>query len=224
MMKSWLVYLLISQVTQNPLLGILAVALLWYGGGSWWFGRMPDLAGPFRRWKQEQRLRETLRMNPHDTVARCDLAGLVAHKHPTEAKELLSEVLRRYPDNELAHYWLGIAQLQLGETDGGRASIDEALRLRRELRWGEPAKTLGDHYLAQRRPAEALVAYRRAIAVHGSFAEAWYKAGVAARATGDEAEAKGLFQRTLSSTEGAPPYKRRQDRLWRWRAWWALRR
>jgi tetratricopeptide (TPR) repeat protein len=100
----------------------------------------------------------------------------------------------------------------------------EALRLRRDLRWGEPGVVLGDALLAAGRPAEALSAYLQATTVHGSFAEAWCKAGVAARAAGRPEEAVRCWNLTLSTTVGAPAYKRRRDRLWRWRAWWALRR
>ena len=222
-MKSWMVFALVSGLTQSPALGVVAVALLWLAGGSWWIGRLPDAAAPYRRWVRIRRLRDVLANNPHDVPARTDLAGLLARRSPQEARELLTEVLRRYPEEPLGHHWLGIALLELGETAKGHAAIDEALRLRKDLRWGEPGLFLGDHYARLGRHAEAVAAYHRALEVHGSLAEAWWKAGASARAAGDLAAAKHFFSSTLSRTEGAPPYKRRQDRLWRWRAWWALR-
>lgn len=222
--KTWLLYVGVSWLTQSPLLGILAVAGLWLAGGSWWVGRLPDLLGPWRRFQRVRKLRDGHALNPHDLVVRTELAGLLASREPETAEQLLTEVLRRYPENELAHYHRGRALLARGVIDEGRAEVLEALRLRRDLRWGEPGVVLGDALMGARRPAEALAAYQLATGVHGSFAEAWYKAGSAASAAGQPAEARRLWGLALSTTVGAPPYKRRQDRLWRWRAWFALRR
>lgn len=222
--KTWLLYLGVSWLTQSPLLGILAVAGLWLAGGSWWVGRLPDLLGPWRRLQRVRKLRDAYAVNPHDLVVRTELAGLVASREPDQAEQLLAEVLRRYPENELAHYHRGRALLARGVIDEGRAEVLEALRLRRDLRWGEPGVVLGDALMGACRPAEALAAYLLATGVHGSFAEAWYKAGNAASAAGQASVARRFWGLALSTTVGAPPYKRRQDRLWRWRAWFALRR
>jgi tetratricopeptide (TPR) repeat protein len=222
-MKTWLVYILVSQLTQSPLLGVVAVAALWFGGGSWWFGRLPNPLAPFKTWSRMRELRAGLAMNPHDMNLRSELGGLLATRDPAEAKALLEEVVRRCPDIALSIYYLGLAQLGLGETEAGRASIERALAMRKDLRFGEPLVRLGDHYLRKGDTAAALAAFERATVVHGSYAEAWYKAGTAARAAGDAAKAKAHFRSTLSTTEHAPAFKRRQDRVWRWRAWWALR-
>ncbi len=222
-MKSWLLYLGVSWLTQSPLLGILAVAAIWLAGGGWWVGRLPDVLGPWRRFQRVRQLREALLVNPHDLVVRTELAGFVADREPAEAESLLQEVIRRYPENELAHYHRGRAFLARGLVEEGRAEIEEALRLRRDLRWGEPGVVLGDALLGARRPADALSAYLQATDVHGSFAEAWFKAGVAAKAAGRVAEARRCWGLALTSSAGAPPYKRRKDRLWRWRAWFAQR-
>lgn len=222
--KTWLLYLGVSWLTSSPLLGILAVAAVWLAGGSWWVGRLPDVLGPWRQFQRVRKLRDANALNPHDLVVRTELAGLVATREPEVAEKLLGEVLRRYPDNELAHYHRGRALLARGQIDEGRAEVLEALRLRRDLRWGEPGVVLGDALMGARRPAEALSAYLLATGVHGSFAEAWFKAGAAGSAAGQPAEARRCWELALSTSVGAPPYKRRQDRLWRWRAWLALRR
>lgn len=222
-MKTWLLYLGVAWLTQSWQLAVLVVVAVWFFGGSWWVGRLPDLLGPWRRFQRVSRLRTAFAGNPHDLLVRTELAGLIVHREPEEAEKLLAEVLRRYPENELAHYHRGQALLNRGATDEGRAEVLEALRLRRDLRWGEPGVVLGDALMRAGRSAEALSAFLLATAVHGSHAEAWFKAGNAAAAAGQAAEAKRCWGLARSTTEGAPPYKRRQDRLWRWRAWWALR-
>ena len=222
-MKTAFVYLLVSQLTGSPLLALAAIAVLWLSGGSWYLGRFPDVMAPFRRWSRERALRETLAANPHDMTARSELAGLIAERRPAEAKELLGEVLRRYPEQALSHYFMGLAELGLGNTEGGTREIEAALAIRADLRWGEPMLKLGDHLFEKGRFTEASAAYERATQAHASHAQAWFSAGRAASKAGNGARAREFWQRTLTSTAGAPPFKRRQDRLWRWRAWLALR-
>ena len=48
-MKTFLPWMLITGLTGGPLLGVLAVLLLWGAGGSWFVGRLPDFRGPIRR-------------------------------------------------------------------------------------------------------------------------------------------------------------------------------
>ncbi len=222
-MKTFLPWMLITGLTGSPVLGFLVVLLLWGAGGSWFVGRLPDFRGPVRRWQRARFLRDRLTTNPHDLPARTELAGLVCDSDPAEAITLLGDVLRRYPEDEDAHYFGGLAHLAAGRLAEGHAGIDRALALRADLRWGEPAVRLGDAYVRAGKHAQARDAYLRATTVHASHAEAWFKSARAALATGDRAEAKRLWEATLSTTAGAPPYKRRKDRLWRWRAWWGLR-
>jgi len=95
---------------------------------------------------------------------------------------------------------------------------------RRDLRYGEPLVCLGDHYLRKGDAREALSAYERAVEIHTSLAEAWCKAGDAALAAGDRNRGKSHYESTLTTTAHAPAFTRRLDRIWRWRAWLALRR
>lgn len=222
-MKTLFTYLVVSRLTGSPLLALLVVALVWYGGASWILGRLPDPSAPFRRWSRVRRLRDEMGMNPHNVDVRTELAGLVVDRSPAEAKEMLGEVLRRCPDLPLPAYFMGLAHLGLGATDEGRAEIERALAMKRDLRYGEPMVRLGDHLYAKGDARGALAAYERATEVHGSHAEALFKAGRAARATGDAAGARRHWEETLAATRHAPGFKKRQDRVWRLRAWVALR-
>jgi tetratricopeptide (TPR) repeat protein len=222
-MKTWLTYFLVSQATGSPLMGLVAVAALWFSGTSFVFGRLPDPAAPFRRWARIRDLRIAHDMNPHNVDVRTELAGFLVGRSPGEAKALLDEVVRRCPDLPLPAYLLGLAHLGLGESAEGRACIERALALKPDLRFGEPMVRLGDHYLALGKPAEARAAYEQATRVHVSYAEAWFKAGKAAKLAGDLAGARAHWTETLAATRHSPPFKRRIDRQWRLRAWLALR-
>lgn len=222
-MKTWFTYIVVSQLTGSPLLGIAVVAALWFGGGTLWLGRVPDPRGPFRRWARIRQLRGEVAMNPHHADHRTELGGLLVERRPAEAKAVLEEVAQRHPTLALPAYHLGLAQLRLGETEAGRASIERALALRKDLRFGEPLVRLGDHYMGIGQHAAALAAFERATVVHSSSAEAWFKAGRAAAAAGDKKTAAAHWAEALASTAHAPGFKARVDRPWRWRAWLALR-
>lgn len=224
MSQSWIVYLVVSALTRSPLLGLLAIAILWYSGSAWWVGRLWNPLAPLKEHFRIRDLRRELGVNPHNLNVRAELGALLATRRPAEAKELLEEVVRRAPELPLPHVHLGQALLALGDTAGGAAAIEAGLRTRPDVKYGEPLVRLGDHHLAKGDAAAAAVAFERATRVHTSYAEAWYKAGVAAAAQGDHATARAHWQEALASTEHAPAFKRRIDRSWRWRSWWALRR
>lgn len=222
--SNWLLYVFISLVTGNPWLALLIVAVMVWGTTGWWRGRLPNPFAPIRARLRVGELRAQLGANPHNVNVRAELGGLLADRRPAEARALLEEVARRSPELPLPAYHLGVALLNLGETDAGTAAIERALERRADLKFGEPMVRLGDHLLGRGRPTEAVRAYERAVAIHGSHAEAWYKLGAAAQAAGDPARAQEAWREALASTEHAPAFKRRIDRPWRWRAWFALRR
>lgn len=222
--SNWLLYMVVSLLTGSPWMGLLVVLALTWGANGWWRGRLINPFGPLRTRFRIGELRAQLGANPHNVNVRAELGGLLAERRPAEAKALLEEVQRRSPELPLPAYHLGLALLQLGETDAGRAAIERALAQRADLRFGEPMVKLGDHLLTRGRPADAVAAYERAVRVHDSHAEAWYKLGMAAKAAGNATRAREAWQEALASTEHAPAFKRRVDRPWRWRAWAALRR
>lgn len=224
MFKSWLVYLAVTTLTRSPLLGLLAVAFLWWGGSSWFLGRLWNPLGPLKERLRANQLESELRVNPANANVRTELGGLLATRAPARAAEVLTDVLRKCPELPLPAYYMGVAQLRLGNTEAGAEHIEAALRLRQDLKYGEPLVRLGDHYTDRGDHARALREYLRATDIHSSYAEAWYKAGRAAQALGDAARAKELYAEALASTDSAPAFKRRLDRPWRIRAWIALRR
>lgn len=219
--SSWIVYLLVTLITGNPLVGLLvAVAVLW-GAEGWFRGRFWSPAAPFRRWQRIRALRDHLAASPHDATAAAQLGGMLVDRRPAEARSLLQAVHDRYPDMALVAFHLGAARLNLGDTAGGEAAIAHALALKADLGYGEPMVRMGDHFHAHGRSADAVGWYRKAAAVHRSSAEVRYKLGRALRATGDRPGARAAFREALEVTRGSPAFKRRLDRSWRVRAWLA---
>lgn len=220
--SSWIVYLLVTLVTGNPIVGLLvALAVLW-GAEGWFRGRFWSPMGLFRRWQRIRGLRDHVAASPHDATAAAQLAGFLIDVAPAEAIALLQPVHARYPDMALVAFHLGAARLNLGDTPGGEAAIAHALALKADLGYGEPMIRMGDHLHARRRSAEAVGWYRKAAGVHRSSAEIRFKLGRALKATGDKAAAQAAFREALDVTRGSPPFKRKLDRPWRIRSWLAL--
>jgi tetratricopeptide (TPR) repeat protein len=223
MSSSWIAWLVVNLLTGNPWLALLvAVAIAW-GGEGWFRGRLWTPTRLWQRYTRIRRLRDDIAANPHDMTAKGSLGGLLIDRSPAEARALLEEVHARYPELALVAFHLGAARLNTGDTAGGQAAIEHALSVKRDVGYGEPMIRLGDHLAGLRRYEDAAAAYRRALTVHSSSAEACYKLGRALRAAGDKAGAQRAFLETLDLSPGAPAFKARVDRPWRIRAWLASR-
>jgi tetratricopeptide (TPR) repeat protein len=117
-------------------------------------------------------------------------------------------------------YYLGAARLRLGDGAGGRPLIEEALGRDPRLGYGEPHLRLADYYLDQGDAAEALVHLERFAEIHASSVEGRYKLGRAYLATGRPDLARAALDDAVRAYQGAPSFKRREQRLWRLRAGW----
>lgn len=223
MSSSWLTWTVVTALTGNPLVGLAVVLILAWAGEGWFRGRWWNPTRWWQRLERVRRLRADIAANPHDATAKAQLGGLLVDRAPAEAKVLLEEVHGRYPDMALVAFHLGAARLKLGDGAGGRAAIEHALGLKKDVGFGEPMIRLGDHELAAGRPAEAVACYERALQVHTSSAEALYKLGRAKAALGDREGARRAWAETLDLGRGAPDFKARLDRPWRFRAWFRSR-
>lgn len=222
-MSLYTVFFIALAFLRNPLWALLVVgAVAWLGTG-WWRGAVPN---PFRLFQDRFRARELrglLSISPHDIRARAELGALIYRRAPAEAVEVLKPVIERSPEIPHAAWHYGVALMKTGELAEGRRQVERGLSLRKDLGYGRPMVEVGDVLLGRGDAAGARAAYEAATAVHSSFAEGWYKAGMAALAAGDRAGARAHFEEALASTRHAPAFKRKVDRQWRLRAWWALR-
>lgn len=219
MSSSWLTWLVVTALTGNPLVGLAVVVVLAWAGEGWFRGRIWTPQRWWQRFERVRRLRSDVAINPHDATAKGQLGGLLVDRSPREAEALLAEVHERYPDMALVAFHLGAARLRLGDGEGGRAAIEHALSLKKDVGYGEPMIRMGDFEASRGRFAEAVACYERALRVHTSSAEATYKLGLARAGAGDAPGARAAWRDTLELGRGAPDFKARQDRPWRIRAW-----
>lgn len=225
MSTTWLFYLAMILMGGSPWLGLALLVFAIYGSEAWWRGRLWRPWGRVEAWMRIRELRAKLQINPHDLTLRADLGRLLVERgRHAEAREHLEQVCERGKTLAVPAWHLGQAQLKLGDFEAGRASIERAVSLRKDVGYGQPMMDVGDFLFGRGRLPDALAYYERGLAVHGGSIEGRYKLGRCRLATGDVAGARAAFDDAITSYDASPKFKRSQDRAWRWRAWWWRRK
>ena len=218
-MGRFFLFALLTWVTGNPLLAVLAIVALslpgWWAGSRWAY----RFSRQIRAWGEASRLRRALALNPHDAKARVDLGGILTRqKRFREARTELEQALPRADDLPETHYFLGLCLMNDGEAERGRASVERALAINPRFGYGEPLLRLGDFHANRAEWGSAADRYRQAIDIYGSSVEGWCKLGEALEALGRRDEARTALQEALASYRTAPWYRRSDDRPWKRRA------
>jgi tetratricopeptide (TPR) repeat protein len=216
-----LLFALITWVTGNPLLALVAVLLVTAAGYGYVLGSLFRIPRAVNRWLAIRELERAVQTNPHDATARADLGRLLVEAgQPERAVSHLEVARARAPEVVENTYYLGAARLGVGDGAGGRPLIEEALGRDPRIGYGEPHLRLADYYLDQRQPAEALIHLERFTELHASSVEGRYKLARAYLATGQADRARAALDDAVRAYRGAPGFKRREERLWRLRAGW----
>ncbi|PWK07015.1 tetratricopeptide repeat protein [Tumebacillus permanentifrigoris] len=218
MSKFFLFYILFS-LTGNPIVAILVVLVILYLADRRFIGIMPNLLTPFRRSRKRSQLRNDLRMNPHNTQAKLELARLLVEKKQyEEANSLLEEVHRVMPDSADVLYESGYAQLKRGHLEAGVARIREALAINPRVHYGEPYLRLAEALSSIDRD-QALRELEAFQEVNSSSCEAYYRLGLLDQQLGRQAEAKRAFREAVDLYRSLPKYKKRSERKWALLSW-----
>ncbi len=215
---------LLSWITGQPLLALLAMLLLSGAGYGYLSGRLFRIPRAVERWGAIRELKQAVRANPHDAAARSDLGRLLVEAgRPAAALPHLEAAVTRMPDTPETLYYLGAARLGVGD-GGGRPLVERALVLDPKLRYGEPHLALADYQLRRGSPADAISPLEAFIALHASSVEGRYKLARAYLATEDRERARLLAADAVRAYRDSPPFRRREERLWRLKAGWLRRR
>jgi tetratricopeptide (TPR) repeat protein len=216
-----LLFGLLTWVTGNPFLALVAVVLITAAGYGYVFGSLFRIPRAVNRWHAIRDLERAVQTNPHDATARADLGRLLVEAgRPGRAVSHLEVARARAPEVIENTYYLGAARLRLGDGAGGRPLIEEALGRDPRLGYGEPHLRLADYYLDHGQTAEALVHLERFTELHASSVQGRYKLARAYLATGRADRARSALDDAIRAYRGAPGFKRREERLWRLRAGW----
>ncbi|KAA9004092.1 tetratricopeptide repeat protein [Paenibacillus spiritus] len=220
-MGKFIGFVLLWNLVGNPVLALLILIAILYILDRRYVGIFPSIVRPFKRGRQISRLRSTLSMNPNDVSSRYELARLLAErKKYAEARELLAGIEDRYEQS--ADYWvdLGMVDLKLGRLEEGERRVLQGLELNPKSRYGEPYLRLAEAFRHTDRD-KSMRYLHEFQAVHSSSSQSYYLLGSMYRTLGNSGEAKRSFRESVAVYRSLPRYKKRQERGWALRSWFA---
>lgn len=213
--------LLLFRLVGNPFLAIFILLLILYFLDRRYVGIFPSITKPFKRMRQISKLRTTISLNPNDVSSKFDLArSLAERKKYREAKDLLLQIEDRYEQS--AEYWveLGHVNLKLGALEEGEAQMLRGLEINRKARYGQPYLWLAEtfHHTNHDKALHYVTQYQE---IQSSSSEAYYLAGSMYKALGRSEDAKRAFEESTAVYRSLPKYKKRQERGWALRSFFA---
>ncbi|GIP38104.1 hypothetical protein J31TS4_13840 [Paenibacillus sp. J31TS4] len=219
-MGKFVLFSLLWWLLGNPFLAIVVLLVILYVLDRRFLGLSPSFLKPLKRTRRLAKLRQELRLHPHDSRGRLEAAQLLAEKKKyREALDYYESVLPVMEDSAEVRFGIGLCRLRLGEREEGEREMREALRLNPRVHYGEPYLRLGEA-LAESAPDRALAYLEAFREVHSSSCEAYYRLGLLYKRLGREEEARRAFAETVQLYRSLPKYKRRSERRWALLAFW----
>ncbi|BCG59028.1 tetratricopeptide repeat protein [Paenibacillus sp. URB8-2] len=223
-MVKFIVFMLLWRLVGNPFLAVIILLAVVYFLDRRYVGVFPSISRPFRRARQSSRLRTQISLNPNDVSSKFELARLLAErKKYREAQELLLQIEDRYEQS--AEYWvdLGYANIKLGQLEEGESQMLRGLEINQRVQYGQPYLRLAEAFRHSNRD-KALHYLHEFHEIQSSSSEAYYLLGSMYKALGQEAEAKRSFDESVAVYRSLPRYKKRQERGWALRSFFAKMR
>lgn len=92
-MGKMVLFSILWWLTGSPFVALLIILLLLYVLDLRFVRLLPDIAKPYRRWRRLSSLKNQLRLNPHGTSAKLEVARLLMEKRQfSEALSYLDEI------------------------------------------------------------------------------------------------------------------------------------
>lgn len=218
-MSGYFQWIILTAITGSPLGAAAFLLFFWLVVDRFTFGLFPDPVRWLMRRRREGQLERTLLGNPNDGRARLEVAGLYvdrgAHR---KAVEVLRPNLEGGADDVQTVFTMGAACVGAGFHEQGEKLLAHAQDMDPDFRLGEIDLVLGQGRLAKgdfagaKVALEALVKHRRGT-IHGRVLLARALEGL-----GDDASAALLKDEAWREYVSAPPFQRRKERFWAWRA------
>ncbi len=221
MFKFFIGFVLLSRLVGNPFLALIILLVILYILDRRYVGIFPSVMKPFRRARQISKLRTTISLNPNDVSSKFELARhLTERKKYKEAKELLLQIEDRYEQS--AEFWveLGYVNLKLNHLDEGESQIKRGLEINRKAQYGQPYLRLAETFRHTDHD-KALNYVTQFQEIQTSSSEAYYLAGSMYKALGRNEDAKRAFAESTAIYRSLPKYKKRQERGWALRSFFA---
>lgn len=215
MVSKFLLFSALWWLTGNPFVALLTILIILYLLDMRFVRLFPDITKPFKRNRNIARLKQELRLNPHHTSAKLDLARMLMEKGEyQEALSYLKEIEPMMKESSEYLSDLGICQLKLGALEEGEKLISQALQENPRVKYGEPYLRLGEAFAKANQQEKALAYLEKVRSMHASSCEAYYKQGLLYQQLGQQDKAKNAFREAVEVYRGLPAYKRRSERRW----------
>jgi tetratricopeptide (TPR) repeat protein len=164
-------------------------------------------------------LRRQIEANPANVTARRDLAMILLERlRPRAALKLLVEARERDPENAELAYLLGLARFRSGDYEGALAPLVEAVDRDPRVRFGEPYLCAALALGRLGRFEEAEDALERYVGANSSSVEGHVRLALLRSHTNDKDGARKALAEALDTWRQIPPYQRRKQFRWWFRA------
>ncbi|PTX53763.1 tetratricopeptide repeat protein [Melghirimyces profundicolus] len=201
-------------LTGNPFVALLILFLIIYLLDRRFVGVFPSLTKPFRRNGRIRRLKQGLRLNPHHTSDKRELAHLLMEKKQyREALSYLREVRKAMPDSAEVRADIGLCHLKTGNLREGEQEILAALEADPRVYYGEPYLRLGEALRSKDRE-KALYYLEKFREIHSSSCEAYYRLGRVYSDLDQPEKSRHAYQEAIEIYRSLPKYKKRSERPW----------
>lgn len=205
---------LLWYIFGNPIVALIVLLLILYVVDQRYVGMLPSLLRPLKVSRRISQLKQELRLNPHFTSGKLELARLLIEKKKyEEARQLLEDAKSRMEDSADLHAELGLCYLKQGDLDRGEAMMKQALDINPRVKYGEPYLRLAEAYM-DTNPNAALQYLDQFRTVNSSSCEAYYRLGQLYQKLGQQQEAKQAYRETKQLYRSLPRYSRRLQRKW----------
>jgi len=215
-LSKFILFSILWWITGSPFLAIFLLLVIFYLIDRRYVGIFPSITRPIQRARRMARLKEELRLNPHHTGNKLELARIYLEKHQyREALPYLQEVYEKIEDSPEILYELGLCYLKTGKVGEGENMILGALRENPQLKYGEPYLELVDIF-SKRNTEKAFHYLQQIREIHSSSVETYYRLGNLYLTMGQRSEAKEAFVEAGEIYRSLPKYMRRKQRKWAW--------
>ncbi|SFL57044.1 Tetratricopeptide repeat-containing protein [Paenibacillus sp. 1_12] len=213
-MSKLLLFVALTWLTGSPIIAIIVLIVIFYVLERRFIGLSPSVVKPLKRVRKLSKLRQELRLSPHQTTAKLEMARLwMEQRKYTQAHEYLLQISEVMKDSAEVQAELGICELKLGHLQQGEQSLLQALELNPRVKYGEPYLRLAEAW-ADQDPHTSIAYLKQFQIVNSSSCEAYYRLGQLYHRLGSKAEAREAYRATVELYRGLPRYKRRFERRW----------
>lgn len=213
-MAKFFIFTLLWYILGNPFLAILILLFILYIVDRRFIGITPSITRPLRRMRQIRKLKEELRINPHHTSMKHELARLLMERRKySEASKLLEQVKQRMDDSDDVKAELGICYLYLGRVEEAERILDDVLSQNPKVKYGEPFLVLAET-LAKSEPTRAIGYLKQFQEVDTSSCQAYYRLGQLYTQLGEKQESIAAYREAKHIYRALPKYKRKSERRW----------